>query len=148
MNEQKEPGMSMNEALDIIIARLAEERRAAWIAEDTVKDGEPSKICTKCGKEKPLRSFHMRRASRDGKTARCRMCNREDYRQRYHSDETFRRERTDYTSKMHLKRQHPQIYARWVAVAQSVNRKAVSNGNGPIYVGRGQIKHDVATAVA
>ena len=144
MNEQKEPGMSMNEARDIIIARLAEERRAAWIAEDTVKDGEPSKICTKCGRELPLRAYHVRRRSPDGRRSRCKACSCAEYRDRYRTDAKFKSRRIEYVKKMYLRQNRPERYRFWVHVWKRRNELAAAQGGAPVYVGAGQVARDLA----
>ena len=36
-----------------------------------------TKVCTKCGKEKPLSEFHKRKESKDGYKSRCKECIKE-----------------------------------------------------------------------
>lgn len=37
---------------------------------------EPTKVCTKCGTEKPLTEYHCQAASRDGHRNHCKVCQR------------------------------------------------------------------------
>ena len=145
------PEMEMGTALKIIGAKIAEEYREAAerkIAdEEMVQNGEPSKTCTKCGKEKPLRGFHVRRASKDGLSARCKRCNCEDYRERYHSNPEFRDRRLEYADLMYCKNHQPYQYYKWLVGAKKINRDAIDRGDKPIFTCMGQIRKDITAEI-
>lgn len=47
------------------------------------------KTCSTCGREKPLEEFNRKSASKDGRTARCKFCQREKTREHYENNKKY-----------------------------------------------------------
>lgn len=77
-----------------------------------------TKVCSKCGEEKPLSTYYDQRASRDGKRADCGDCSRARRRRYYHRNVEVERERyNDWRSR------NPDYQREWFA-ANADARKA------------------------
>jgi hypothetical protein len=75
---------------------------------------EETKVCSRCGKTKPLSEFHKRAASKDGASPWCKQCNldyKREYRKKHREEEIVKQREYYYENReQHADRRLQRIY--------------------------------------
>jgi hypothetical protein len=96
----------------------------------------PSKVCTKCGADKPLSEYRADRRAKDGKHSSCKACARAAAKKRYDTDEEFRKalRRRDSTPSYKTQirkagqRRYSTLEGRTTVLLNSARRRASAKG--------------------